>query len=169
MGSQQGDRGVWHHDGDAEHLSRAPAASRAARNSIRITSRLRQDRGDGGGNALVWLLVVPAVLALVFLGVQLSQTGFARSTAQAAAEAGVRAATSVPADVSRAAGAAEAFLAANAKSYLEGTAVSVTSTGTSVTVTVTGTARSLVGGAAAAIDQSASGALEILPGVEVLG
>ena len=119
------------------------------------------ERGDGGGNALMWALLVPAILLVVMLGVQVAQTGFARNIAQAAAEAGVRAAVTAPGDPSKAAPAALAFLTNQTKS-LQGAQVTVSSTGTSVTVTVTGRSPSLVPGVPTEVSQSSSGPLERL-------
>ena len=128
------------------------------------TSRtwIRGDRGDGGGSALVWLLLVPLILLVLFFGIQAGENGYARSLAQAAAEAGVRAAVSSPGDPARAEPAAQAFLAANAGSHLRQTSVSVTTDGVRVTVTVTGTPPSVFPGGTGALTRTASGPLELL-------
>lgn len=126
-----------------------------------LRSGVAGERGDGGGSALMWALLVPSILLVVMLGVQVAQLGFARNLAQAAAEAGVRAAVTAPGDPSKAAPAARAFLADQTKS-LQGVQVAVSSTGTSVTVTVTGTSPSLVPGITAQVSQSSSGPLERL-------
>lgn len=126
-----------------------------------LRSHLAGERGDGGGSALVWVLLVPSILLVVMLGVQVAQNGFARNLAQAAAEAGVRAAATAPGDPSKAAPAARAFLADHARS-LQAAQVSVSSTGTSVTVTITGTSPSLVPGLPTEVSQSSSGPLERL-------
>lgn len=121
-----------------------------------------EDRGDGGGNALTWLLLVPLILLVLFFGIQAAENGYARSIAQAAAEAGVRAAVSSPGDAARAEPASQAFLAANAGSHLHQTSVSVTTDGVLVTVTVTGTPPSLFPGGTGALTRTASGPLELL-------
>ena len=128
------------------------------------TSRtwIRGDRGDGGGSALVWLLLVPLILLVLFFGIQAGENGYARSLAQAAAEAGVRAAVSSPGDPARAEPAAQAFLAANAGSHLRQTSVSVTTDGVLVTVTVTGTPPAVFPGGTGALTRTASGPLELL-------
>ena len=120
------------------------------------------ERGDGGGSALTWLLLVPLILSVLFFGIQAGEIGYARSIAQAAAEAGVRAAVSAPGDPSRAEPAAQAFLTANAGSHLRQTAVSVTTDGVSVTVTVTGTPPSVFPGGTGPVTRTASGPLELL-------
>lgn len=122
----------------------------------------RGDRGDGGGSALVWLLLVPLLLLVLYFGIQAAENGYARSIAQAAAEAGVRAAVSSPGDAGRAEPAARSFLAANAGSHLQQTSVSVTTDGVLVTVTVTGTPPSLFPGGTGALTRTASGPLELL-------
>lgn len=123
---------------------------------------IRGERGDGGGSALVWLLLVPLILMVLFFGIQAGENGYARSIAQAAAEAGVRAAVSSPGDPARAEPAALAFLAANAGSHLRQTSVSVTTDGVLVTVTVTGTPPSVFPGGTGALTRTASGPLELL-------
>lgn len=128
----------------------------------RLHAVLRAARGDGGGYALVWMLVVPLVLALVFFGIQAASNGYARSIAQAAAEAGVRAAVSSPGDASRAAPAAESFLAKNSGSFLHDTEVAVSSDGDTVTVTVTGTVTALWNYDPSPLTRTASGPLETL-------
>jgi len=122
----------------------------------------RGERADGGGNALVWLLLVPIVLLVVFFGIQAAENGYARSIAQAAAEAGVRAAVSSPGDASRATPAAQAFLSANAGSHLHDASVSVSTDGVSVSVTVTGNPPSMFPGGAGPLTRTASGPLERL-------
>ncbi len=120
------------------------------------------ERGDGGGSALTWLLLVPLVLAVLFFGIQAGENGYARSIAQAAAEAGVRAAISAPGDPSRAEPAAQSFLIANAGSHLRQTSVSVTTDGVSVTVTVSGTPPSVFPGGTGPLTRTASGPVELL-------
>ena len=128
------------------------------------TSRtwIRGDRGDGGGSALVWLLLVPLILLVLFFGIQAAENGYARSIAQAAAEAGVRAAVSAPGDAARAEPAAEKFLADNAGSHLREASVSVSTDGVLVTVTVTGTPPAVFPVGTGALTRTASGPLELL-------
>jgi Flp pilus assembly protein TadG len=125
-------------------------------------SWIGNERGDGGGSALVWLLLVPLLLTVVFFGIQAAENGYARSIAQAAAEAGVRAAVSAPGDPARAEPAAEKFLADNAGSHLREASVSVSTDGVLVTVTVTGMPASVFPGGTGALTRTASGPLELL-------
>lgn len=137
-------------------------AAGPARGRQQLRRYARGERGDGGGNALVWVLLVPIVLLVVFFGIQAAENGYARSIAQAAAETGVRAAVSSPGDASRAAPAAQAFLSANAGSHLHDASVSVSTDGVSVTVTVSGTPPSVFPGGAGQLTRTASGPLELL-------
>jgi Flp pilus assembly protein TadG len=94
-------------------------------------------RGDGGGAALTWVLLFPTVLLLLFGGIQIAITSNAKNLALATAQAGVRAATSAPGDVSRAAPAAQTSAATKAAGTLDGPGINVSLDGNTVTVTVT--------------------------------
>ena len=121
------------------------------------------DRGDGGGAALTWVLLFPTVLLLLFGGIQIAITSYARNLALATAQAGVRAATSAPGDVSRAVPAAQTFAASKADGTLDNPGIDVSVEGNTVTVTVTAQARSLVPGMDTTVSQSASGPMERRP------
>ena len=121
-----------------------------------------QDRGDGGGAALTWVLLFPVVL-LLFGGIQIAITSYAKNLALATAQAGVRAATSAPGDVSRAAPAAQTFAASKADGTLDNPGINVSVDGNTVTVTVTGQAHSVVPGMDLTVSQSASGPMERQP------
>ena len=122
-----------------------------------------QDRGDGGGAALTWVLLFPMVLLLLFGGIQIAITSYAKNLALATAQAGVRAATSAPGDVSRAVPAAQTFAASKADGTLDNPGINVSVDGNTVTVTVTAQARSVVPGMDMTVSQSASGPMERQP------
>ncbi|HEY5116860.1 MAG TPA: TadE/TadG family type IV pilus assembly protein [Mycobacterium sp.] len=118
------------------------------------------ERGDGGGAALTWVLLFPTVLLLLFGGIQLAITSYAKNLALATAQAGVRAATSAPGDVSRAAPAAATFATDKASGTLDNPGISVSVEGNTVTVTVTAQSQSVVPGMDMTVTQSASGPME---------
>ena len=122
-----------------------------------------QDRGDGGGAALTWVLLFPMVLLLLFGGIQIAITSYAKNLALATAQAGVRAATSAPGDVSRAAPAAQTFAATKAAGTLDNPGINVSLDGNTVTVTVTAQSHSVVPGMEMTVSQSASGPMERQP------
>ncbi len=121
------------------------------------------DRGDAGGHALVWLLAMVSLLGLMWAGIQVGFTHYGQSMAQAAAQAGVRAAVTTPGDASRAAPAAAAFIAEHAAKDILDPQVTVTVDGTSVTVTVTGRGVTVVPGTTWSVAGGASGPLEQAP------
>lgn len=121
------------------------------------------DRGDGGGGALTWVLLFPVVLLLLFGGIQLAITSYAKNLALAAAQAGVRAATSAPGDAGRAGPAAQSFAADKAAGTLDNPGVNVSVDGNTVTVTVTAQSHSVVPGMDMTVTQSASGPMERQP------
>lgn len=124
----------------------------------------RSDRGDGGGISLVWMILVPVLLLLVWGGLQVAFSHYGKSMAIAAAQAGVRAAISVPADPSRAEPAVRDFIAAQAPDDVLDPQITVTTTGTTVTVTVTGRSVSVTPGLQWSISGEASGQVEQLAG-----
>jgi Flp pilus assembly protein TadG len=121
------------------------------------------DRGDGGGAALTWVLLFPMVLLLLFGGIQIAITSYAKNLALATAQAGVRAATSAPGDVNRAAPAAQTFAATKAAGTLDNPGINVSLDGNTVTVTVTAQSHSVVPGMEMTVTQSASGPMERQP------
>ena len=121
------------------------------------------DRGDAGGTALVWGIALVTLLALIWLGIQVAFTHYAQSMAEAAAQAGVRAAVTAPGDPSRAEPAVQAFLADHASKDVYDAAVSVSVDGQTVTVSVTGRGVSVVPGTRWSVDGSASGPMEQMP------
>ena len=121
------------------------------------------DRGDGGGAALTWVLLFPMVMLLLFGGIQIAITSYAKNLALATAQAGVRAATSAPGDVSRAAPAAQTFAATKAAGTLDNPGINVSLDGNTITVTVTAQSHSVVPGMDMTVSQSASGPMERQP------
>lgn len=115
-----------------------PIRSRAAR-----IVGWRSDAGSGG-TSLAFILLVPAVLLLLFGGIQFGLHNYARSLAVAAAQAGARAATAAPASTQRGQDAAEDFLTHQAATTLAAGIVTVQQDGDTITVTVSADAPSLV-------------------------
>lgn len=121
------------------------------------------DRGDAGGTALMWGLAMASLLALVWLGIQVAFTHYGQSMAEAAAQAGVRAAVTAPGDPSRAGPAVQAFVAEHASKDILDPQVTVTVDGATVTVTVTGRSVSVLPGTKWSLNAGASGPLEQSP------
>lgn len=116
-------------------------------------------RGSGG-TSLGWILVMPAVLLLIFGGVQFGISSYAKNLALAAAQAGVRAATAAPASPDRGAQAARDFLFIKAQGTVYDGVVTVAVNGQLISVTVSGISQSIVPGMEIAVTQSASGPIE---------
>lgn len=119
-----------------------------------------ETRGDAGGIALIWGLGMAALLSLVWLGIQVGFTQYGQSVAEAAAQAGVRAAVTAPGDPSRAEPATRAFIEQQAQADIRDPQVTVTVDGDTVTVTVTGYGVSVVPGTRWSVDGTASGPME---------
>jgi Flp pilus assembly protein TadG len=122
----------------------------------------RSDTGSGG-TALGYILLMPAVLLLIFGGIQFGLHNSARSLAVAAAQAGLRAATSAPASTQRGQDAAQDFLTHQAASTLTAGTVTVTQDGGTITVTVTADAPTLVPLTHPQVVGQATAAVEQLP------
>lgn len=122
----------------------------------------RGDRGDAGGVALVWGIAMVSLLALVWLGIQVAFTHYGQAMAEAAAQAGVRAAVTVPGDPGRAEPAVREFIAAQAAADVRDPQVRVVLDGDVVTVSVTGRSVSVIPGLTWTVDAQASGPLEAL-------
>lgn len=133
-------------------LGRAPAS----------TGRWDGERGSGGAS-LGFILLMPAVLLLVFGGVQFGLHSYARSLAIAAAQAGVRAATQAPASTERGRQAAEDFVTNRATGTLTDAVITVTQAGQQLTVTVTAAAPNLVPLTHPHVAGQASANIETLP------
>lgn len=120
------------------------------------------ERGSGG-TSLAFVLLVPAVLVLIFGGIQFGLHSYARSLALAAAQAGVRAATQAPASAERGRTAAQHFVDAKARGTLTDATITVSRAGGVITVTVTAAAPILVPLAHPRVEQHASAHIETLP------
>jgi Flp pilus assembly protein TadG len=108
-------------------------------------------------------MLMPAVLLLIFGGVQFGLHSYARSLAVAAAQAGVRAATQAPASTDRGRQAAEDFVTDKAAGTLTDAVVTVTQAGEQITVVVTAAAPNLVPLAHPHVAGQASANIETLP------
>lgn len=118
-------------------------AATPVRQTRALAGRWDPERGSGG-TSLAYILLMPAVLLLIFGGIEFGLHDYARSLAVAAAHAGVRAATAAPASASRGRQAAEDFLGHQAAGTLSDPTVTVTQTGETITVTITAVAPSLI-------------------------
>jgi Flp pilus assembly protein TadG len=124
--------------------------------------RWERERGSGGPS-LAFVLLMPALLLLIFGGIQYGMHDYARSLALAAAQAGVRAATRAPASTDRGRQAAREFVAEEAAGTLADATVTATRDGSVITLTVTAAAPSLIPLTQPRVSQHASGAVEELP------
>ena len=128
-----------------------------------ITHRLRAHlrsrlSGDRGSTSLQLVIIFPAVLALIFGGVQTALYFYARNVAIAAAQEGARAAGAQTGSAGAgAAAAADFIIRAGGPDALPASSVSGSRSATTATVTVRGRSLSLVPGYAGIdITQSAS-------------
>lgn len=129
---------------------------------VKGQGRWSRERGSGGPS-LAFVLLLPALLLLIFGGIQYGLHDYARSLALAAAQAGVRAAAQAPASTARGQQAAQEFVAEQAAGTLTDATITATQTGTVITVTVTAAAPSLIPLTQPKVTQHASGAIEELP------
>jgi Flp pilus assembly protein TadG len=128
-----------------------------------ITHRLRAFRrsrltGDRGSTSLQLVIIFPAVLALIFAGVQTALFFYARNVAIAAAQEGARAAGAQYGTAGAGTAAATDFIArAGGDDALPASSVSGSRAATTATVTVRGRSLSLIPGyPGITINQSAS-------------
>ena len=122
------------------------------------TSRLRGERGSLTIEATI---LFPALLAIMFLGVQAAMWFHARSVAIGAAADGARAQSlERAAEGDGRAAALEFVAAAGGDDVLRGVEVSSSQSPTSVSVTVVGSSMSLVPGWDPSVEQSATVPLE---------
>ena len=128
-----------------------------------ITHRLRSSlhsrlKGDRGSTSLQLVIIFPAVLALIFGGVQTALYFYARNVAIAAAQEGARAAGAQYGSASGGTAAAADFIArAGGADALPDSSVSGNRSATTATITVRGRSLSLVPGYSGInITQSAS-------------
>lgn len=103
------------------------------------------------------VILLPALFAVMFLGMQAALFYHARSVAIAAAEEGARAAGAESGTQSAGVAAADAFVAdAGGDDVLSDVSVTTDRTATTVTVTVTGHSLSVIPGWTLRVEQTAS-------------
>jgi Flp pilus assembly protein TadG len=123
------------------------------------SSSRRQRRGERGSVSIELVVLLPALFAVMFLGMQAALYYHAKTVAIAAAQQGARAAGAEQGRESDGVGAANDFLAeAGGDDVL--TATSANRTATTATVTVSGFSLSVIPGWKVRITQSASVPIE---------
>lgn len=117
-------------------------------NTHRLRAYLRSRlSGDRGSTSLQLVIVFPAVLALIFGGVQTALYYYARNVAIAAAQEGARAAGAQNGSAGAGAAAAADFITrAGGADALPASSVAGSRSGTTATVTVRGRSLSLIPG-----------------------
>jgi Flp pilus assembly protein TadG len=134
--------------------SRRPATS---------SSRRLRRRDEQGSISVELVILLPALFALMFVGMQAALFHHARTVAIAAAQEGARAAGAEQARESEGIRAANEFLTgAGGDDALMTTAVTADRTTTTATVTVTGFSLSVIPGWKVRITQSATAPVERL-------
>ncbi|CUR58109.1 Putative membrane TadG /TadE protein [metagenome] len=120
------------------------------------TSSSKQ-RGERGSVSIELVILLPALFAVMFLGMQAALFYHARTVAIAAAQEGARAASGENGKSSDGTIAASTFITdAGGDSVLSGASATANRTTTTVTVTVTGHSLSVIPGWNPTITQSAS-------------
>ena len=127
------------------------------------TSTERRRRGDRGSVSIELVIILPALFAVMFLGLQAALYYHARTVAIAAAQEGARAAGAEHGRTSDGISAAHAFIAdAGGSDVLPGASVSGDRTATVATVLVVGKSLSVIPGWRPVVRQSASVPVERL-------
>src|SRR3954465_3520860 len=118
------------------------------RSPARSSSRSRLRRRDARGSVSIELVILlPALFAVMFLGMQAALFYHARTVAIAAAQEGARAAGGENGQAADGVSAASSFIAdAGGDDVLTGTSATANRTATRVTVTVTGRSLSVIPG-----------------------
>lgn len=119
-------------------------------------------RGDRGSVTLELVVLLPALFAVMFLGMQAALYHHARTSAIAAAQEGARAAGAENAHESDGTRAASDFLDDTGNDALEGATITSDRTATTATVTVEGFSLSVIPGWRPEIRQSATVPVERL-------
>ena len=118
---------------------------------------LRSRRDERGSVSIELVILLPALFAVMFLGMQAALFYHARTVAIAAAQEGARAAGGENGQAADGVSAASSFIAdAGGDDVLTGTSATANRTATRVTVTVTGRSLSVIPGWHPEIVQSAS-------------
>jgi Flp pilus assembly protein TadG len=135
------------------------------------TSSSRGRRRDDRGSVSIELVILlPALFAIMFVGMQAALFYHARTVAIAAAQEGARAAGAEHGRESDGVGAANDFVAeAGGEDVLTGASVAADRTATTATVTVTGFSLSVIPGWKVRITQSATVPVERLTAPTVAG
>jgi Flp pilus assembly protein TadG len=134
------------------------------------SSSRRRRRDDRGSVSIELVIVLPALFAVMFLGMQAALFYHARTVAIAAAQEGARAAGAEHGREADGVGAASDFLAeVGGDDVLTGTSTTANRTTTTATVTVTGFSLSVIPGWKVRITQSASVPVERLTAPNAAG
>ena len=123
---------------------------------------MRRGRTERGSATIEHLILLPALFAVLFLGMQAALFFHARSVAIAAAQEGARTAAGEAAHDGDGVRAANAFLTDAGNDALTGTTVSISRTVGSVTVVVEGHSLSVLPGWSPTVRQSATVQIERL-------
>jgi len=119
--------------------------------------RRPKSRSDRGSTSIELVILLPALFAVMFLGVQAALYYHARTVAIAAAQEGARAAGAENGRTGDGVSAASSFVAtAGGDDVLQDAAATASRTATTATVTVHGISLSVIPGWHPAITQSAS-------------
>ncbi|MBF4768621.1 pilus assembly protein [Nocardioides agariphilus] len=134
------------------------------------SSSRRRRRDDRGSVSIELVILLPALFAVMFLGMQAALFYHARTVAIAAAQEGARAAGTEQGHEADGVGAANDFLAeAGGDDVLTGTSTTAKRTATTATVTVTGFSLSVIPGWKVRISQSATVPIERLTAPSAAG
>jgi Flp pilus assembly protein TadG len=134
------------------------------------SSSRRRRRDDRGSVSIELVILLPALFAVMFLGMQAALFYHARTVAIAAAQEGARAAGAEHGREADGVGAANDFLAeAGGGDVITGTSATANRTTTTATVTVTGFSLSVIPGWKVRITQSASVPVERLTAPNAAG
>ncbi|HEX7395982.1 MAG TPA: TadE/TadG family type IV pilus assembly protein [Propionibacteriaceae bacterium] len=125
------------------------------RRSASTLARRRRGSADRGSTSIEMVILLPALFALMFLGMQAALMYQGRAVALAAAQEGAREAASETGTAVSGIRTAEAFVAAST-SGLKNTTVEGQRTATEATLTVRATTLSVIPGWTPTITQSAS-------------
>ena len=125
------------------------------RRSASTLARRRRGSADRGSTSIEMVILLPALFALMFLGMQAALTYQGRAVALAAAQEGAREAASETGTAVSGIRTAEAFVAAST-SGLKNTTVVGQRTAIRATITVSATTLSVIPGWIPTITQSAS-------------
>lgn len=124
-----------------------------------------RERGERGSVSIELLIILPALFAVMFLGMQAALYYHARTVAIAAAQEGARAAGSEEGRTADGVAAANSFVVdAGGDDVLVGASATGSRTATAATVTVEGHSLSVIPGWSPVVRQSASVPVERLTG-----